>query len=414
MTAQVFGDAASRDVERRRTFLSACVAHAMHDGFIDGILVFLPVFQAQFALSYAAVGLLRATATGTMATLQVPAGRLADRAGARWLLAGGTAVAALGYLFAGFGQNAVSVFAALALVGIGASVQHPIASELIASTTAGARRRMALGVYNFTGDVGKTIVPPLAALLLTVLDWRIVCAIICGMGLVVAVGLAARLPRDTRSLAGATAPGENAPHRAPASSNPFRVLIAIGILDSAARMAFLTFLPFLLTAKGSALEIVGLALSLLFVGGAVGKFVCAWLSTRIGPIATVIVSEVLTGILAIAVALLPLAAALVCLPLLGAALNGTSSVLYGSVAELVPDARRRHAFAIFYTATVGSGAVAPVLAGVFVDRAGLVAMSMSVAVIALAIVPLALALRRVFASLDDQAPLSGASTSPGA
>ena len=410
--ARAFGNVATRDGAQRQTFVLACVAHAMHDGFIDGILVFLPIFQTHFGLSYAAVGLLRATATGTMATLQVPAGRLADRTGARWLLAGGTAAAALGYFFASLGQTAIGVFAALALIGVGASVQHPIASELIAASTTGSRRRMALGLYNFMGDVGKTIVPPLAALLVTVLDWRIVCTIICGIGLVVAAGLAARLPRDANSPAGATNSSEDAPHRAPASANPFRVLIAIGILDSAARMAFLTFLPFLLTAKGSALEVVGLALSLLFVGGAVGKFACAWSSTRIGPIATVIVSEGLTSVLVIAVALLPLTAALACLPLLGAALNGTSSVLYGSVAELVPDTRRRHAFAVFYTATVGSGAIAPVLAGVFVDRAGLVAMSISVAVIALAIVPLALGLRRVFVLLDAQAPLSGASTSP--
>ncbi len=403
---------ASGDVKRRRTLVSACVAHAMHDGFIDGILIFLPVFQAQFALSYAAVGLLRATATGAMATLQIPAGRLAERAGSRGMLAGGTAVAAAGYLFAGFSQNLLGVFLALALVGIGASVQHPIASELIAATTTGAKRRMALGVYNFTGDVGKTIVPPLAALLLTVLDWRIVCAIICSMGFVVAVGVAAQLPADQHATNDAADAG-SIQHNAPANTTPFNVLVVIGILDSAARMAFLTFLPFLLAAKGGALEIVGLALSLLFVGGAAGKFACAWLSTRIGPIATVIVSEMLTGVLVIAVALLPLAAALACLPVLGAALNGTSSVLYGSVAELVSDDKRRRAFAIFYTATVGSGAVAPVIAGIFVDRAGLVAMSVSVAALALAIVPLALVLRRAFALIEAQAPLSGASTSPG-
>ena len=392
---------ASRDMTQRRTLVSACVAHAMHDGFIDGILIFLPVFQAQFGLTYAAVGLLRATATGAMATLQIPAGQMAERAGSRAVLAGGTAAAAAGYLLAGFSQNLAGVFAALALVGVGASVQHPIASELIAATTTGARRRMALGIYNFTGDVGKTIVPPLAALLLSVLDWRLVCGIICGMGLIVAAWVAAQLPADTHATSAASDAG-GIPHRAPSSATPFRVLFVIGIFDSAARMAFLTFLPFLLAAKGGALEIVGLALSLLFVGGAAGKFACAWLSTRIGPISTVIVSEVLTGALVLAVAFLPLIAALACLPLLGAALNGTSSVLYGSVAELVSDDRRRRAFAVFYTATVGSGAIAPVVAGLFVDRAGLFAMSVSVAVLALAIVPLALALRSAFAALDTK------------
>ena len=45
------------------------------------------------------------------------------------------------------------------------------------------------------------------------------------------------------------------------------------------------------------------------------------------------------------------------LPLIGFALNGTSSVLYGSVPDLVSPARRQRAFGIFYTGTIGSGAI---------------------------------------------------------
>jgi hypothetical protein len=39
------------------------------------------------------------------------------------------------------------------------------------------------------------------------------------------------------------------------------------------------------------------------------------------------------------------------------ALNGTSSVLYGTVREMVAAARRQRAFSIFYTCGVGAGAV---------------------------------------------------------
>jgi len=52
------------------------------------------------------------------------------------------------------------------------------------------------------------------------------------------------------------------------------VLFAIGILDSATRMGFLLFLPFLLKAKGASVTTVGLALSLVFIGGAFGKAAC--------------------------------------------------------------------------------------------------------------------------------------------
>ena len=56
----------------------------------------------------------------------------------------------------------------------------------------------------------------------------------------------------------------------------FPTLLSIGVIDSATRMGFLTFLPFILTAKGASLPTIGLALTLVFAGGAVGKLVCAY------------------------------------------------------------------------------------------------------------------------------------------
>ena len=66
---------------------------------------------------------------------------------------------------------------------------------------------------------------------------------------------------------------------------------------------------------------------------------------------------------------LPLAAALAVLPLIGVALNGTSSVLYGTVPELVMPERRARAFGIFYTGTIGAGALAPAIYGLVSDAA---------------------------------------------
>ncbi len=388
----------------RRTLVAACAAHVLHDGLIDSILVFLPIFQSQFTLSYGLVGLMRSTATGTMAAAQIPAGALAGTIGNRIVLAAGTILAGVGYLCMGLGGGFIGALAGLALVGFGASAQHPVASELVAGTRDGAARRLALGFYNFTGDLGKMTLPPLAALLLLVLDWHIVAIILFGIAALVGAALLALLPQDgPHPVAQETAdPVTGSP-----DTKPFRLLVGIGLCDSATRMAFLTFLPFLLASRGGTVETTGLALSLLFAGGAAGKFVCGWLGTRIGPILSVILSEILTAVMIAVVAFAPLHATLALLPLLGIALNGTSSILYGSVAELVPDSARRRAFAIFYTATVGSGAIAPVLAGAFVDRAGLVAMLFGTALLALCVVPLALLLRPAF-----QAPLSGSSTSP--
>jgi MFS transporter, FSR family, fosmidomycin resistance protein len=139
------------------------------------------------------------------------------------------------------------------------------------------------------------------------------------------------------------------------------VLLSIGVLDSATRMGFLLFLPFVLTAKGASLPTVGIALTLVFAGGALGKLVCAFIGARIGAIATVWLTEGATAIAVVALLPLPLEAALVLLPIIGIALNGTSSVLYGSVPTLVAPERRARAFGVFYTGTIGAGALAPAI-----------------------------------------------------
>lgn len=71
------------------------------------------------------------------------------------------------------------------------------------------------------------------------------------------------------------------------------------------------------------------------------------------------------------------------------ALNGTSSLLYGSVPELVPAEKQGRAFGIFYTGTVGAGAISPVLYGLFSDALGVNAMMLLVAGIVLLTLPLA-------------------------
>src|SRR5262249_61393250 len=119
--------------------------------------------------------------------------------------------------------------------------------------------------------------------------------------------------------AGAAAAG--APRRA------FPLLLAIGIIDSAPRMPFLPFLPFLLAAKGASVSGIGLALTAVFAGGACGKLVCAFVGARIGVFATVVLTEGLTALGIIALLPLPLEACYALLPLIGVALNRTSSPL---------------------------------------------------------------------------------------
>jgi MFS family permease len=386
------GSAAKRD--ERRAAAVAFGAHALHDGYTDLIYVLLPVWQREFGLGYAELGLLRGVFAGTMASFQIPSGLLSERLGTAAVLALGTALAGVGYCLAGASAGFGLLVVALLVGGLGASTQHPLASALVARAFAGPRSLKALGTYNFSGDIGKMTVPAAAALLLTVMPWRPALALLGALGLVAAVAIYLLTPRYEAEAAAATAAGD-AGESAPAARRRFAfpVLLSIGMLDSATRMAFLTFLPFVLTAKGASLPTIGLALTLVFAGGAAGKLVCAFIGARIGTIATVWLTEGLTAVLIVALLPLPVEAALVLLPLIGVALNGTSSVLYGSVPVLVTPERRARAFSVFYTGTIGSGAIAPAIYGVVGDQLGVPAALIVIAAVVLLTLPLSLALK---------------------
>ena len=78
---------------------------------------------------------------------------------------------------------------------------------------------------------------------------------------------------------------------------------------------------------------------------------------------------------------LPYGAALALLPVIGMALNGTSSVLYGTVPDLVTVQQRERAFGVFYTGTIGAGALSPALYGLFGDTLGLTPVMLLVAMV---------------------------------
>src|SRR5476649_1068548 len=181
---------------RRRSLLAACSAHAVHDGLTDVIYVLLPIWQAQFAISYAMVGLLRGSYSGMMAGFQLLASRMAKRWGRERMLIGGTALAGLAYLVAGQAGGLAVLLMALLLGGLGASSQHPLASSIVTDThEAGGGVKEALSQYNFAGDIGKTLIPALVGLLLLVCSWQASVSLIGLLGLAAAGLLWWLLPR---------------------------------------------------------------------------------------------------------------------------------------------------------------------------------------------------------------------------
>lgn len=369
---------------RKRSLAGASLTHALHDGYTDALYAFMPIWQSEFGLSYAALAVIRALYYATMGGLQLPANRLLRGWSSRSALILSTVVAAAGLLIMALPLGLEGLCTGLVVAGVGSSVQHPRGSLLVTESYGKSSLRP-LGVYNFAGDLGKAVLPALVALLLTVVSWRPLLGLMAILGIVLVFILVRLVPPIT-------AVTEN---ERPATIGHqrigFRILTVIGGFDTATRMGYVLFLPFLVQGSGGGLPTVGIALALLFIGGAFGKAVFGGLGERLGVVRTVMVAEAITASLIVATLFTPLTPTLMLLPLLGIVLNGTSSVLYGTVPAL-SNGDTGQAFAIFYTSVIGSGGLAPILYGAIADHSDRTIGILAAAATAVLIIPLVLAL----------------------
>jgi MFS family permease len=377
---------------KSRSLFGSCLTHILHDGYTDQLYALLPVWQSQFGLSYMGLAIVRALYYGTMGGLQLPADRFTGRWKPRSALALSTLVAAIGFIVMALPTGFAGLCAGLVLAGVGSSVQHPCASHLV-TLAFGSESRGALGIYNFAGDLGKATLPAIVALLLPVLPWRTIVGLMGLLGILIASILLALLPNET----GHTSIPQELERKGEIRGG-FGVLLSIGVLDTATRMGYLLFLPFHIHALGGSSATVGLGLALLFVGGALGKASCGWLGQRVGVVASVVATEIATAALIVVTCFTPINAMLVFLPFLGVVLNGTSSVLYGTVPELAPQGNTSRAFALFYTGVIDSGGLAPIAYGAIADHSSQMIGILSSACTAVVIVPLILILRTVLPS----------------
>lgn len=381
-----------------RSLFAACLVHALHDGYTDGLYAFMPVWQAQFRLSYAGLAVVRALYYGTMGGLQLPGDKLLRGLSPRVALALSTLIASAGFLIMALPVGFAGLCIGLVVAGVGSSIQHPRASQLVTETYRGASRGP-LGIYNFSGDLGKATLPAAAAVLLPILAWRPVIGMMALLGLVVTIGFLFLAPTGSSAANRGTEKAIAGQFR-----TGFGLLTVIGAFDTATRMGYLLFLPFLIHGHGGTSATVGLGLALLFTGGALGKATCSWLGQHLGAASTVLVTEAATAVLITGTLFTPLVPMLVILPVLGVVLNGTSSVLYGTVPELAPDGDTGRAFAIFYTGVIGSGGLAPIIYGAVADHSNQTVGILVAAMTAALIIPLVLALRPFLRSPSGEMP----------
>lgn len=383
--------------QRRLTLAACCATHGVQDGLTASIYILLPILAQAFGLSFAQVGLVRAAHSGAMGLLELPSGMLSERFGQRRLLAFGLLCAGTGYLMVSMAGGFAGLLIGLCIAGAGAAFQHALSSSLVSGAFTGPARRTALGAYNSSGDTGKLLFSGfLTTLLGAGAAWPHVAAgygtlaIVAGVALflllrALQVGAPDPLSRSRSPLRGAD---WGIRHR-----RGFATLAVIVLLDIAVQDAFLVFIAFLMVHKQVPVGLAGFAVVLTLAGGIAGKFGCGLLAARLGPVRALIAVEIVSAAAILAVLAAPAMVAFCLLPLAGVVLQGSSSITYGTVGDLVDERRQSRGFALVYTLSSVASIVGPISFGLVSDGFGLETALVAMAVVVALPAPLALLLR---------------------
>ncbi|RLM90746.1 MFS transporter [Halobellus sp. Atlit-38R] len=332
--------------------------------------VLLPYFRETFGLSLSVAGLLVTILWLGSAIGQLPGGILADRYSERLVMTAGAAVVAVSVGAVVAAPTALALFAATAFVGLGQSL-YPIARITILATIYPDRIGSALGVTMATGDLGQTVLPPVAGALAVAVAWQTGLAFMIPLLAAAAVALWVLLPRQTDSEGGIDE----------LSADTARHVLAEIRASNVAFLAFILFLyilvwqaftglypTYLVGEKGLSSSTAALLFSLFFAIGVLVKPVAGAAYDRIGLRRSLVI--VLSGPV-VGFGLLPVVDSLVGLVGITALVStmlGSGAITQSYFSDAFSEEIRGTGLGVVRTTTATLGAAGPVLLGAIADR----------------------------------------------
>jgi EmrB/QacA subfamily drug resistance transporter len=158
--------------------------------------VVLPDVGRQFGLSLSGLEWLVNGYTLALAVLLLPAGKLADRLGARRVFLAGVLLFSAASLAAGLAPETVALFGSRVAQGAGAALATPAALALITETFPAEKRGLPLGLWTAAATTALAIGPMVGAGLGAVGGWRAVLLVNVPAGVVVLAIAAHVLPHS--------------------------------------------------------------------------------------------------------------------------------------------------------------------------------------------------------------------------
>ena len=220
----------------RRTVFAVLLAisfsHFLNDLMQLLLPAIYPLLKANYALSFAQIGLLTLTFQITASLLQPVVGMFTDRRPMPFSLTAGMAFTFAGLVVLARAGSYPMLLAAAATIGIGSSVFHPESSR-VARMASGGRYGLAQSVFQVGGNFGQALAPLAAAFLIVPngqrsVGWFAVLALL-GMAILFGVG---RWYRATVHLRGRAKTVVHAAHALPRRRVAFAVAVLLVLIFS--------------------------------------------------------------------------------------------------------------------------------------------------------------------------------------
>ncbi|EMK3758642.1 MFS transporter [Providencia rettgeri] len=141
------------------------VSHLLNDMIQSLILAIYPLLQADFSLNFAQIGMITLTYQITASLLQPIIGYYTDKHPQPYSLPIGMTFTLTGLILLAMAETFPTILLAAALVGTGSSVFHPESSR-VARMASGGRHGLAQSFFQVGGNLGASLGPLLAALII--------------------------------------------------------------------------------------------------------------------------------------------------------------------------------------------------------------------------------------------------------
>jgi sugar phosphate permease len=175
--------------------------HFMSHYFSTILPPLFPFLHSDLGVSYTLLGLLLSAKNLTSGTMQLPAGILVDKFGAKTLLIVGFGILLGCYFLFSLATSFWVMAVLILLAGFGNAVFHPADYSILNGSISDSRIGRSFSAHTFSGNLGDALAPVVILTAATLWNWRVGIVASCIVGVGIMIGMITQWKRIEEGVA---------------------------------------------------------------------------------------------------------------------------------------------------------------------------------------------------------------------